>query len=240
MVAIAIAVLLLSACGGGSSNNAASSNVPANKSAETGLEYERVALEKLTLRDPSYLWPKDGTRLSGDSFWVIWKTEDMSAGRLLGTKNGMLWYELGVTMARVHFLPIDLARFGSDVGFSVEYEEGGERLRSKQRDVRFGQGIRFAVREIECAVDRADKQTFKLKTETGDLQGLPGDDFTFALFPDDMTIYGLPHRESETTGYIELVIDGRTVPGKGCIGFMQVHDSRTNTYDRVKIVIKVK
>jgi hypothetical protein len=152
----------------------------------------------------------------------------------------MLWYELGVTMARVHHLPIDLAKFGSDVGFSVEFEEGGEKFRSKQRDVRFGQGLRFAVREIECLVERADKQTFKLKTETGDLQGLPADDFTFALFPDDMTLYGLPHRESETTGYIELVIDGRTVPEKGCTGFMQVHDSRTNTYDRVKIVIKVK
>lgn len=240
LACLLIFAFLLTACGGGDSNNAAAFNSPSNKSDEPGLEFERVALEKLTVRDPAYLWPRDGARLSADSFWVIWKTEDLSAGRLLGTKTGMLWYDLGVTMAKVHYLPLDLAKFGSDAGFSVEFEEGGERFRSRQRNVRFGQGIRFATRKIECAVERADKQTFTLKTETGDLQGLSPDDFTFALFPDDMTIYGLPHRQSETAGHIELVIDGRTVPGKGCTGFMQVHDSRTNTDDRVLIVISVK
>ncbi len=237
---LALLALLVAACGGGGANNAPAVNSPANKPDEPGLEFERVALEKLTVRDPAYLWPRDGARLSADSIWVIWKTDDLSAGRLLGTKNGMLWYDLGATMAKVHYLPLDLAKFGSDAGFSVEFEEGGERFRSRQRNVRFGQGIRFTTRRIECAVERADKQTFTLKTETGDLQGLSADDFTFALFPDDMTIYGVPHRESDTSGYIELVIDGRSVPGKGCTGFMEMRDSRTDTRDRVLIVISVK
>jgi hypothetical protein len=238
----AISCLLLAACGGGSGNAVSNDagNGPANAPGQRGLEFERVTLEKRTTRDPPYLWPKEGMRLSATIPWIIWKTDEFSAGQLIASKDRKLWYDLGQTASVIHYLPADLGKFDSELAFSVEFEEGGERYRSKPREVRFGAGVRFATRRLDCAVARAENQVFTLKTEAGDLKGLSADDFRFALLPEGLIVYGRPFPESETTGRLELVIDGRTVPGKGCAGFWEIRDSRADTWDRVLLVITVK
>jgi hypothetical protein len=238
----AISCLLLAACGGGSGNAASnnSGNEPSNVPPNSGLAFERVTLEKRTTRDPPYLWPKDGMRLSATIPWVIWKTDEFSAGQLIASKDRKLWYDLGQTASIIHYLPVDLGKFDSELSFCVEFEEGGERFRSKAREVRFGAGVRFATRRLDCAVQRAENQVFTLKTEAGDLKGLSADDFRFALLPEGLVLYGRPFPETESTGRLELVIDGRTVPGKGCAGFWEIRDSRADTWDRVLIVITVK
>lgn len=232
--------LMLAACGGNGGVNEPVANKPANAPPAQKLEYDRVALAKLTTRDPPYLWPRDKMRLSATEFWVIWKTNEFVPGQLIATKDEKLWYDLGQSAATLHYLPADLVKFDSALTFCVEFEEEGERFRSKPRSVRFGAGVRFAQRRLQCVVERAENQTFWVRTEAGDLQGLTTEDFRFALLPESMTIYGRPHRESESSGRLELVIDGRTVPGKGCTGFWEIRDSRTDTWDRLLLEITVK
>ncbi len=235
--------LILAACGGGGTggNTPNAANVsPSNEAPASGLEFERVPFDELPTREPTYLWPSNGARLSSDRVWVIWKTAELVPARLLGTKDKRLWYELAVTAAKVHFAELPLDKFDSRAVFCVDYEEEGKRFRSALHEVRFGNGIRFAQRECKINIEAKPDQRATLAVENGDLGGLGQDDYLFALAPDNLRIYGLPHRDDAKSGTIELVIDGSTVPGKSCILFMEIRDPRTNTRDRTKLVISVK
>lgn len=241
LLALALLALCVAACGGGGNAPVNSvANAPSNTPPESPLGFERVALEKLNERDPGYLWPRNDMRLSATEFWVIWRTDEFSKGQLIATRDRKLWYDLGQTATKLHYLPADLAKFGSEMSFCVEFEEGSERFRSKPREVRFGAGVRFSQRRLSCVVERAENQKFEIRTEAGDLQGLSSDDFRFALLPEGLVIYGKPYPEGPTGGRLELFIDGRTVPGQGCAGFWEIHDSRAGTWDRVLIEILVK
>lgn len=232
--------LTLAACGGGQANNAPRSNNPINAPPKEDIKFERVPLEELPERDPPYVWPSDGFRMAADLFWVSWKTSEFVPSRLIASRDGKLWYDLGSTVNLVHYLPVDLAGFGSDVLFSIEFEEQGRKFRSRPRRVKYGAGIRYGVRELDVTLEARPDQKVELTVEGGDLQGLSADDFWFALLPDELRIYGLPRRDSETSGRIELVIDGATLPKDGCWGFMEMRDSRRDTRDRVLLKFRRK
>lgn len=218
--------------------NAPAENAPAN--APTGeLVYEEVALDQRPQRDPAYLWPQTGQRMSSARFWVLWKTDDFCDCRLLATKDQHLWYEVGHTGGDTHYLLLDLAMFDSSLTFAVDFTHEGQKYRSKPRHVTFGRGIHFAERQYNFKVAPQRDQQYSLFLRGRDPIKVPGTGFRHGWFTGDMVVYYSPQPGDEKGGEMIFgVQEGARVPADGCAGFVEVYDEIGDSRDRVLIHLK--
>ncbi|MCA8916624.1 MAG: hypothetical protein KDB90_14555 [Planctomycetes bacterium] len=241
VIAIAMAGLALWKSGSapsGKGNDIAPANMPVGNADPNGLQYEQVPLEKLPELDPIGLWPRDGLRVSGVTFWTMWQTSEHAKCRLLATSDGRVWHDIGSTAGETHFLETDLAYFNGKVRIAVEFDERGTRYRSAPRTVNFGQGAHFAQREYqftlgagkaEWAFEIVGRSVRDLGREPCLAIGFPGDSELVPYTslnpdsPDDSILFGVQHPE---------------VVKEGVAGFLQVYDVVTNTYDRVLVRLK--
>lgn len=212
-------------------------NEPGPAPQDDGLEWERVELEPRDSLDPLQLWPLDGMRLASPEFWVIWHTPNApTACRLLARGAAGPWREMGHTLALVHYMDIDLSLFDSEAWFCVEWSDGDRKYRSAERRASFGAGAAFTRREYRIGVPAQGEHRFEMQLRGGNVAALSSGSFLTTLLPMELTCYVVP---KSTDGTIEFVIqDGALVPPGGCIGFLQVHDSVTDTYDRVLLRLR--
>lgn len=233
--------LLFAACGGG---GAANSNTPRTNTVTPkpacGPKFVRVELENLDSRDPPYLWPPNNARLAGEPFWGIWKTHDHSPSQMLLSADGKLWHAFGDSTASVHDRQVELARFNSRVMFCVEFEENGKRYRSRVRSAEFGKGAHFKDREVRMVVEPKPDQRHEIELVGANPLAIDGGDYQFAQVPEGMYIGCAPRLGEDNGGKVVLVVDGRTVPQGGAACYLQVADRRTDTLDRIKIVIEAR
>ncbi|MCC6575097.1 MAG: hypothetical protein IT462_15070 [Planctomycetes bacterium] len=231
--------LLLSACGGGiANNNAHANNAGANKAC--GIKFEREPLEERPVLDPFDLWPPDGARMASENFWGIWQTSEHDASRMLLSTDGLLWHAFGDSTAVTHDRLVDLAQFtGSRVKFSVEFNEKGTAYRSRPRTVSFGRGAHFKDREVHMFVEPRPDQRKEVDLVGGDPRAM-ADDFQIALSPREMKFGIVPLEGDDKGGKVLLYVDGTTVPEKGAVLFLQIHDRRSETLDRLKIVVRLR
>lgn len=226
---------------GGRNNSAGtnSSELPPTNSDSGDLKYETVPLEKLPELDPLALWPNDGLRLASVDFWVMWQTTRQSKCRLLGTSDQRNWVDLGRTNAENHYLPMNMAYFGSQATFAVEFESNGKRYRSKPRTVYFGNGAYFKERTYRISVSGETNQTWPLAL-SGDARRLSADSFRWAFHSnEDLVPFWAPPQGDADGGSVVFGIQDPGVLGaNGSAGFLQIYDGKTDTYDRALIELK--
>lgn len=219
-------------------DNRPAANLPPSNGESTGLKYEAVPFEKLPELDPLGLWPRDGQRISSVEFWVMWQTTSFSKCRLLATSDRHDWFDLGRTGGEDHFLQASLAYFGSSVTFAVEFDANGTRYRSAPRTVYFGQGAHFTRRSYEFTLGESPGQTFPIEVFGRNPRRLPLDAFLGVWFPDDLVTF-VGHgreREDDNAGEIAFgVQEPGVLNGQGCMGFLEMYDVVTDTYDRAQI-----
>lgn len=224
-----------------SNTNRAADNPPPANGENSDLKYEAVPLEKLPELDPLGLWPRDGQRMSSVEFWVMWRTTGFSKCRLLATTDRRDWFDLGSTGGEDHYLQASLAYFGSAVSFAVEFDAGGTRYRSAPRTVYFGQGAHFTRRSFEFSLGDGKNQTFPIEVFGRNPRRLPLDSFIGVWFPDDLVTF-VGHgreREGDDGGEIAFgVQDPAVLNGQGCMGFLEMYDVVTDTYDRAQITFR--
>ncbi|MCA8912548.1 MAG: hypothetical protein KDB82_12650 [Planctomycetes bacterium] len=208
---------------------------PASNSESDGFEYETVPLDDLPALDPLGLWPNDGMRISSPDVWVMWQTTGYSRCRLLGRTGPQNWVDLGNTSGHDHYLPLDLAYFGSEATFAVEFETNGKRYRSKPRTIHFAQGSHFASRSWQFKPSDEPNQTWAIAL-AGDTHMLTDESFRTTFFPDALVTFCAPPETSEDGGRVRFgITDPAGIGGAGCVGFLQLYDTRTDAYDRTLI-----
>ncbi|MCB9933699.1 MAG: hypothetical protein H6841_09780 [Planctomycetes bacterium] len=247
LVVIALAMGALAAwkhlggAGGARRNadNLPTANLSPGSGAGSGLEYETVPLEELPALDPLGLWPRDGQRISSVDFWVMWQTTGFSKCRLLASSDKRDWYDLGATGGEEHYLPLNIAYFGSQVSFAVEFQAGGIRYRSTPRTVYFGQGAHFASRRQEFTLVDVPNQTFPVTVFGRNPRRLSLDSFTFGFFPEDLVpfvAHGSPREDDDGGDILVGVQDPSAVKGAS-VGYLEMYDVVTDTYDRTLITL---
>lgn len=221
--------------------NQASNVAPSANAPQTGLQYEEVTLEDLPQRDPPYLWPQNGHRLSCPEFWVLWKTDDFCDCRLIATRNDRLWYEIGHTGGDTHYLKIDLSQFDSSVMFAVDFVHEGKRYRSRPRSVRYGHGVHFSQRQYNFLVAGAPNQVFGLFLNGRDPIKVPGRGFRHGWFGGDLVVYYSPQPGDDKGGEMLFgVQDGTAIGAQGTVGWVEVYDELTDSRDRTLIHLRPK
>lgn len=212
---------------------------PSNRPA-SGQQYEIVNLDPRPTSDPVYLWPDDGKRMSSPEFWVMWKTQSFSDCRLIATKDGKLWHELGNTGGKSHYLGVDFGFFGSKVTFCVDFTQDGKKYRSKPRTVTLGTGAWFDRRQYTFVHDGNDQTFFTAHLFGRDPARISTRGFLHGWFTDDLVVYYSPQPGDSNGGDIKLGVSnpGAIAQGDGGLGFLEVYDDVGNTYDRTMIQFK--
>ena len=238
VIAIAFGGLALwkvrSAPAGNGAGNA-TGNLPPSNSPASGLQYETAVLDDLPALEPLGMWPRDGQRVSGVTFWTMWQTSGYSKCRLIASSDGQYWHDIGSTGGETHFLEVDLAYFQGEVQIAVEFDERGERYRSKPRTIRFGQGGHFAQREYQYMLNGQSPQTWGLEIVGRGVRDLGTEPFLTYLFPDGLVPYTSPSSQDDS---IVFGVQNPDTVREACAGFLQVYDGVTDTYDRVLIRLK--
>ncbi len=219
-------------------------NAPSNTAENTdptgtgsdGTRWVRVELEPLPELDPADLWPGDGMRVASPHFWIVWSTGEHTRCRLLLRGRGGSWYEAGHSLANIHYLPADLTQFDDELYFCVEWNENGRAYRSRERHVSFGAGACFEQRRYEFRVPQQQAPEFRMRLQGRSLNELAAEPFLTTLFPEVVVpaAYALP---AEDTAVLRLR-DGNDVPQDGCMGFLEVYDNVSLTYDRVLVQLR--
>jgi hypothetical protein len=216
---------------GRGATNAPRTNAAAVSGEDDGLRYESTPFEDLPPMDPLGLWPRHGYRMAAAEFWVMWETNGQSSCRLLATKDHRDWYNLGRTSGEKHFLQADLGFFDSEATFAVEFEANGTRYRSKPRTVIFGRGATFGQRRYKFTLGKESRQTWDLELIGRDATELGQDAFLTLMFPNDLTTVASPKSGDAVT----FGVYNADILKTGCVGFLEVYDARTLTYDRVLV-----
>jgi hypothetical protein len=205
---------------------------PANGEVE-GPTRVRVKLEDLPSRDPIDLWPQDGMRMSSPTFWTMWKTRAHVACRVIARGASGPWFEVGHTLANTHYMQVDLAQYGDEVKFCVEWSHEGAKYRSHERRVTFGAGACFNQRRYAFNVPPEKQPEFRLLVQGRDVTQLGTEPFMTAFFPEQVVPAAYVHGGEKSVVF--MIQDGATVPLEGCFGFLEIYDSASVTYDRVLI-----
>ncbi len=237
-------LLMLPACSPVAGSNAANNSGGGATGTVSGVKgtaiYDRIPLEDLgPPLDPIYLWPPDKSRIASTEFWGIWQTRERESARMLLSDDGSLWRYFGESSAITHDRLIDMTRFGSSVIFCVEYQDGEKRFRSRPRTVSFGQGAHFKDREMRMVIERKPEQKAEIALVGVD-PATVADDLRFAQLPREVEIGFACPRGEPTGGKIILVADGSTFPPGGLYCYLEVPDRRTDTLDRIKVIVEVK
>ena len=201
-----------------------------------GLKYEAVEMEPRPEFDPADLWPNFGDRISSPDLWVLWKTAEFSECRLLCTSDHRSWYDLGRTAGRTHYLPADFAFFDGHVTFVVDFTHQGRAVRSRPRSVTFGPGAGFARPQYSFNVEEAGGRGFVVRVRGRDPASIPGDNFLHGWFTEMLTVGYAPQPGGAKGGEILLVVSNpQEVPDSGCVGWLQMFDETSGSYDRTLI-----
>ncbi|MCB9893259.1 MAG: hypothetical protein H6839_02295 [Planctomycetes bacterium] len=241
VIAIAMGGLALWKSGSapsGEGNDDQPANLPPGNATPNGQQYETVPLEKLPPLDPIDLWPRDGLRVSGVTFWTMWQTSGQSKCRLLASSDGHNWHDIGSTAGERHFLETDLAYFSGEVKIAVEFDERGKRYRSAPRTVRFGQGAHFAQREYQFTIG-IGKSEWAFEIVGRKVRDLGREPFLAVDFPEANEL--VPYTSPDPSSPDDSILFGVQHPEvirEGVAGFLQVYDPVTNTYDRVLVRLK--
>lgn len=215
--------------------NRAAEKAPASNSSHEGYEFEITPMEDLPTLEPSSLWPQDGRRMSAPEFWVIWTTSEFSKCRLWASHGERDWIEIGNTAGQEHYLLIDLSEFDSEVSFMVDFDLRGKRYRSAKRRVSYGRGANFKQREYRIDIDEPGADEGSVMGMRGrDTRQLSSGDFSFYMFP-DITLYALADRRDSSDQIRLFVQNPGEVPLEGCVGFMEVYDRSSASYDRALV-----
>jgi hypothetical protein len=234
VIAVALGAIALWAPGGKPAANTNTPDPPPANLPDTGLKYESLPLEKLPELDPLGLWPRDGYRLAGPEFWIMWETNEHVSCRLLATQDRKTWYNIGRSAGTQHSMSMNLGLWDSKVIFAVEFETKGTRYRSKARTVSYGAGASFAQRRYKFTLSGENVQTWDLEIVGRDARALGDEAFLTSHFPENLVTFVMPERPSIDT--VKFGIQGPgAITGGGCVGFLEVYDAATSTYDRVLI-----
>jgi hypothetical protein len=230
---------LLAACGpGNTANHQPKVNAPPHPEG-TGFKYQRVPLENLPEKDPLYLAPRHGENLTNSSFWVVWETPDVSKTRLICSRDGQLWYDMGLFISWGQGERVEFAPFSGNVRFCVEYDEDGKRWRSPPRQVSLAPGARFASSERSIEVKRGKAMTFEVGLAGEAVDRLTVDDVIWRAVPESTTLgLGVVGHAGEHTGpNVRLSLDGATLE-KPMTVFLTLRDRASGgKTDRMKLTL---
>jgi hypothetical protein len=219
-------------------NTAADDNATTDNESdnEDEVTWTKIELEDLPSMDPVGFWPRPGMRLSHPDVWVTWMTPSSVQGRLIARGEGTTWYDLGRTHGEVHYLPMDLSVFGSSATFMVEHEYLERRVRSSARSVTFGAGVHFTRRRARLTLEDTGRQMFELQVSGGNPTELRNEAWSTSVFAPEIRTFVVAVSGDEYGGTIKFGVDeALTVGGAGALGFLQVFDIETMTYDRILI-----
>jgi len=203
---------------------------------DTGMQWVEATLAERRALDPQALWPRQGMRVSHPEVWVIWQSAEKSPGRLLARSERSVWYDLGRTHAFIHYLPLDLSKFGSEASFMVEFEDYAQEWRSEARKISFGAGVHFARRRVRFTVEGQGEERFRLQLRGGDPTRLGAEAFRTTLFPSQLVPFVVPISGDADGGEVDFcVLEVGLIGERGAIGFLEVFDTSAHTYDRILI-----